>query len=199
MPGMYADEDYDLAGFCVGVVEKERIIDGSQVQAGDVLVGLASSGPHSNGYSLIRKVLETCGADLAQPFANSTLGEALLAPTRIYVKPLLPLLASIEIHALAHITGGGLPENLPRVLPTGTQAVINADSWQRPAIFQWLQEQGRIPEAEMLRTFNCGVGMVLVLAQSDVEQALKILSSSGETAWVMGEIKSAEGNTCSGN
>ncbi len=193
MPGMYAGADYDLAGFCVGVVEKERIIDGSQVQAGDVLVGLASSGPHSNGYSLIRKILETSGADLAQSFANSTLGEVLLAPTRIYVKPLLRLLESLEIHALAHITGGGLPENLPRVLPTGTQAVINTDSWQRPPIFQWLQEQGRVPESEMLRTFNCGVGMVLVLAQSEVEQALAMLSTAGETAWVMGAVKSGEG------
>ncbi len=193
MPGLYAGGDYDLAGFCVGVVEKERIIDGSQVQTGDVLVGLASSGPHSNGYSLIRKILETSAADLAQPFANSTLGEVLLTPTRIYVKPLLQLLETLEIHALAHITGGGLPENLPRVLPTGTQAVINTDSWQRPAIFQWLQEQGQVPESEMLRTFNCGVGMVLILAQSDVEQALEILSTAGETAWVMGEVKSGEG------
>ena len=189
MPGMYHGNDYDLAGFCVGVVEKSRIIDGSQVKAGDVLLGLASSGPHSNGYSLIRKVLETTSANLSDAFANSTLGELLLAPTRIYIKPLLALLEQVNVHAMAHITGGGLLENLPRVMPTDTQARIQADSWQRPAIFDWLQQQGNIDAREMYRTFNCGLGMVLVVDASEADTAIALLQEQGETAVRIGEIE----------
>ena len=191
MPGMYHGNDYDLAGFCVGVVEKSRIIDGSQVKAGDVLLGLASSGPHSNGYSLIRKVLETAGAKLDDAFADSTLGDHLLAPTRIYIKPLLQLLQQVNVHAMAHITGGGLLENLPRVMPENTQAVIRADSWQRPAIFDWLQQQGNIDDREMYRTFNCGIGMVLVVDASEADTAITLLQEQGETARRIGEIETA--------
>jgi len=191
MPGMYEGEDYDLAGFCVGVVEKDRILDGSKVAPGDVLIGLASSGPHSNGYSLIRKILSVSGASLDDAFGNTTLGRTLLAPTRIYVKPLLKLLESIGVHAFAHITGGGLPDNLPRVLADGTRAVIDTLSWERPAVFRWLQEQGGVAEAEMFRTFNCGVGMVVCVAPNDVDRALAILCAAGEQAWVLGHIDAA--------
>ncbi|WJW76062.1 phosphoribosylformylglycinamidine cyclo-ligase [Thiohalobacter sp. IOR34] len=193
MPGMYGEGDYDLAGFSVGVVEKERLIDGSRVAPGDTLIGLASSGPHSNGYSLIRKILEVSGAGLDLPLGDSTLGAALLAPTRIYVKPLLELFESIEVHALAHITGGGLPENLPRVLPKGCRARIEASSWQRPAVFDWLQTQGKVAAAEMYRTFNCGVGMVLAVAAADAETAIDQLNAAGETAWRIGEIVPGDG------
>ncbi len=194
MPGMYAGDDYDLAGFCVGVVEKSKILDGSKVAAGDVLIGLAASGPHSNGYSLIRKIIEVSGAELSQPFEGRSLGETLLEPTRIYVKPLLALLADVEVHALAHITGGGLLENLPRVMPAGTRAVIDAGSWQRPAIFDWLQQQGNVTDAEMYRTFNCGVGMVLCVNEADVEQTLAVLAEEGESASVIGRIEAAIGD-----
>ncbi len=194
MPGFYSDDDYDLAGFCVGVVEKEKLIDGSRVAPGDALLGLASSGPHSNGYSLIRKILELSGAALADPFGDSTLGDTLLTPTRLYVKPLLRLLETVDVRALAHITGGGLPENLPRVLPKGTRAVLDADSWQRPAIFTWLQDQGRVADAEMLRTFNCGVGMVACVAQADLDTALAVLRDAGETAWPLGSIATGTAN-----
>ena len=192
MPGMYSDHDYDLAGFCVGVVEKSKIIDGSRVRPGDVLLGLASSGPHSNGYSLIRKVLEVGNADLAQPFGDATLGETLLAPTRIYVRSLLDLFSRTEVHALAHITGGGLPENLPRVLPEGCHAVIERAAWQRPAIFDWLRDQGNIEEFELHRTFNCGIGMVLVVAEAEAEAARRQLHDSGETVWQIGRIEAGE-------
>jgi len=195
MPSMYEDGDYDLAGFCVGVVEKENAIDGSQVQAGDVLIGLASSGPHSNGYSLIRKVLERSQDELSSPFADSTLGEQLLAPTRIYVKSLLQLHEKINIHALSHITGGGLLENIPRVLPDNVTAVIDATSWQRPAIFDWLQEQGNVIDEEMYRTFNNGIGMVVCVAQEDAEQTLTILNELGETAYQIGQIDSSAQTT----
>lgn len=195
MPSMYEDGDYDLAGFCVGVVEKENAIDGSQVQAGDVLIGLASSGPHSNGYSLIRKVLERSQDELSTPFANSTLGEHLLAPTRIYVKSLLQLHEKINIHALSHITGGGLLENIPRVLPDNVTAVIDASSWQRPAIFDWLQEQGNVIDEEMYRTFNNGIGMVVCVAQEDAEQTLTILNELGETAYQIGQIDTSAQTT----
>ena len=188
MPGMYGEGDYDLAGFCVGVVEKKRIIDGSRVAPGDVLLGLASSGPHSNGYSLIRKILAVGGAKLDQPFEDRTLGETLLAPTRIYVKPVLQLLTQVEVHAIAHITGGGLTENLPRVLPPRTKAIIDTSSWLLPAIFQWLQQQGGVAEAEMWRTFNCGVGMVIGVAAEDAERAQAILRNAGETVWTLGRI-----------
>jgi len=192
MPGIYAQGDYDLAGFCVGIVEKSRIIQPGRVRPGDRLIGLASSGPHSNGYSLIRKVLEVSGADLAAPLGDTSLGAALLEPTRIYVKPLLALGTALEIHALAHITGGGLPENLPRVLPEGTRALIDGNSWERPEVFRWLQQQGGIAENEMLRTFNCGVGMVVCVAAGDAERSLEILRSQGEQAWLLGTIESAD-------
>jgi phosphoribosylformylglycinamidine cyclo-ligase len=193
MPGMYQAGDYDLAGFCVGVVEKKRIIDASRVQVGDALLGLASSGPHSNGYSLIRKILTVSGASLDQPLADSTLGEALLAPTRIYVKPVLKLLEQIKVHAIAHITGGGLTENLPRVLPANTKAIIDTTRWQRPAIFQWLQQQGGVAETEMRRTFNCGVGLVVCVAADAADAAMALLQDAGETIWQLGHIATNEG------
>ncbi len=191
MPGMYQNDDYDLAGFCVGVVEKSRILDGSRVQAGDHLLGLASSGPHSNGYSLIRKVIEVSGASLSEAFDGSTLGETLLAPTTIYVKPLLRLMAGLPVHALAHITGGGLPENLPRVLPDGAQALIQRSRWTQPPIFDWLARAGNIDDAEMLRTFNCGIGMVAVMPADAIEPARELLAEAGVESRDIGEIVAA--------
>jgi phosphoribosylformylglycinamidine cyclo-ligase len=188
MPGMYQGEDYDLAGFCVGVAEKVNLIDGHSVSNGDVLLGLTSSGPHSNGYSLIRKVIEVAGADLKQPFADSTLGETLLEPTKIYVKSVLALQDQIKIKALSHITGGGLIENLPRVMPEYMQANIDGKSWEMPAIFKWLQENGNIQQREMYRTFNCGIGMVLVVAKEDAEQAQSILTDLGEEVVILGNM-----------
>jgi len=190
MPGMYQGDDYDLAGFCVGVVEKERIIDGSTVRPGDSLIGLASSGPHSNGYSLIRKIIEVSGADLGADFHGRPLGEVLLEPTRIYIKPLLELIRRAEVHALAHITGGGLLENIPRVLPAGTRAVIDTNAWQWPPVFRWLQEQGRVSESEMHRTFNCGIGMVVCVSAGQTQFAIDLLRSAGEQAVHLGEIES---------
>lgn len=195
MPSMYEDGDYDLAGFCVGIAEKSNVIDGSKVQAGDILIGLASSGPHSNGYSLIRKIIERSQVDLSSQFEDSTLGEHLLSPTRIYVKSLLQLADSIDIHALSHITGGGLLENIPRVLPEGVDAVIRSDSWQRPVIFDWLQEHGNVIDEEMYRTFNNGIGMVICIAESDKEQALALLSQTGETAYEIGTIEASNSTT----
>ncbi|HAN29306.1 MAG TPA: phosphoribosylformylglycinamidine cyclo-ligase [Haliea salexigens] len=192
MPGMYEGEDYDLAGFCVGVVEKADIIDGSKVEAGDTLIAIASSGPHSNGYSLIRKILEVSGASLQQPFGDSTLGETLLTPTLIYVKALLALFGEVEVKALSHITGGGLPENLPRVLPADCRAVVDTASWSWPPIFQWLQEQGNVATPEMYRTFNCGVGMVLCVAPSATRTTLDLLAREGLTAWQLGTIEHGE-------
>jgi phosphoribosylformylglycinamidine cyclo-ligase len=194
MPGMYDGDDYDLAGFCVGVVEKNKIIDGSKVAAGDAIIGLQSSGPHSNGYSLVRKIIEVSGADLNEDFHGKPLGKTLLAPTRIYVKALLALLEKVDVHALAHITGGGLLENLPRVMPEGTQAVIDSQAWQRPPVFDWLQENGNVESTEMYRTFNCGVGMVLCVAESDVTQTLATLTEQGEIATVIGNIQTTENN-----
>jgi phosphoribosylformylglycinamidine cyclo-ligase len=191
MPSMYEDGDYDLAGFCVGVVEKEAVIDGSKVAAGDKLIGLAASGPHSNGYSLIRKILERSGQSLSSAFDGATLGEKLLAPTKIYVKSLLQLNGKVSIHALSHITGGGLLENIPRVLPEGVKAVIDASSWQRPAVFDWLQENGNVTDKEMYRTFNNGIGMVIVVAENDVSEALAVLNSAGEQASLIGQIETA--------
>ena len=193
MPGMYSEDDYDLAGFCVGVVEKDRVIDGSKVSAGDVLIGLGSTGPHSNGYSLVRKIIETAGASLGDAFEDSTLGETLLVPTRIYVKSVLALLKAIDIHAIAHITGGGLPGNLPRVLPADTQAIIDGNSWSTPPIFRWLQENGQVAQSEMYRTFNCGIGMVLVVGESEVDKALALLTKTGETAQVIGSVVAGNG------
>ena len=195
MPSMYEDGDYDLAGFCVGIAEKSKVIDGSKVQAGDVLIGLASSGPHSNGYSLIRKIIERSNARLDTEFSGSTLGECLLSPTRIYIKSLLQLADTINIHALSHITGGGLLENIPRVLPEGVNAIINADSWQRPAIFDWLQEQGNVIDEEMYRTFNNGIGMVVCVAENDKEKALAMLQQAGETAYEIGSIEQNDSQT----
>ena len=188
MPGMYQNGDLDLAGFCVGVVEKDGIIDGSQVKAGDAIIGLASSGPHSNGYSLIRKVLTDTDTDLSDPFEQSTFADALMTPTRIYIKPVLEVLKKFGIKGIAHITGGGLLENIPRVLPVGVAAEINCDSWQWPAIFQWLQTVGNIDTQEMYRTFNCGVGLVLIVAPADVEDMIAGLNDNGETAWMLGKI-----------
>jgi phosphoribosylformylglycinamidine cyclo-ligase len=192
LPGFYQDGDYDLAGFCVGIVEFARIIDGSRVAAGDVILGIASSGLHSNGYSLARKVLERSGAPRDMILDGAPLMERLLAPTRIYVKPLLALLAKVEVHALAHITGGGLPENLPRVLPEGMMATIDLGSWQRPAVFDWLQSEGGIADAELYRTFNCGLGMAVVLPEAAAGAAIALLAEHGERAWIAGRIDAGE-------
>ena len=191
MPGMYEGEDYDLAGFCVGVVEKSEIIDGSRVQAGDVLLALPSSGPHSNGYSLVRKIIEVAGVDINQTqLDGQPLTDLLMAPTRIYVKALLQLIKQTgTVKAMAHITGGGLLENIPRVLPANTGARIDLDSWQRPAVFNWLQEQGNVDETEMHRVLNCGVGMVICVAREDAPQALKGLDDAGEKPWIIGSIE----------
>ncbi|WP_438970045.1 phosphoribosylformylglycinamidine cyclo-ligase [Methylophaga sp.] len=194
MPSMYEEGDYDLAGFCVGVVEKDAVIDGTKVAAGNKLIGLAASGPHSNGYSLIRKILERSGQSLDNAFDGATLGEKLLAPTRIYVKSLLQLNQTISIHALSHITGGGLLENIPRVLPEGVKAVIDASSWQRPAVFDWLQEQGNVEDTEMYRTFNNGIGMVIVVAEDDADKAIALLNEAGESASLIGYIETANTN-----
>ena len=192
MPGMYEGDDYDLAGFCVGIVEKSKIINGDNVAAGDVLIALPSSGPHSNGYSLIRKIVEVSQANLDTPMAGTTLGKALMEPTRIYVKALLAALKNIQINALCHITGGGLTENIPRVLPANTKAVIDSNSWELPAVFQWLQEQGNVTAEEMYRTFNCGVGMVVCVPSDQVDAALTELSQPNEPAFVIGQIATAD-------
>jgi phosphoribosylformylglycinamidine cyclo-ligase len=193
MPGMYQDEDYDLAGFCVGIVDKSAIITADRVRAGDVLVALGSSGAHSNGYSLIRKVLELTKADPARPFDGATLGERLLAPTRIYVRTLLTLIDEFDVHGLAHITGGGITENLPRCLADGSRAVVDLASWSRPAIFRWLKDEGGIAEAELLRTFNCGVGMIACLPSDQAEAACARLAGLGEQAWVIGRVEAGDG------
>ncbi|NOX27609.1 MAG: phosphoribosylformylglycinamidine cyclo-ligase [Gammaproteobacteria bacterium] len=188
MPGMYASGDFDLAGFCVGIVERDEIIDGSGCSEGDVLIGIASSGPHSNGYSLVRKVLEISGQPLDSEFQNHTLGDALMAPTKIYVKTILELLKSHSVKAISHITGGGLSENLPRVLPKDLSAEINLNAWTRPEIFNWLSQQGNISNADMLLTFNCGVGMVLCVDANNETAILKSLEQLGEQAWSIGRL-----------
>ena len=193
MPGMYADGEYDLAGFCVGIVEKSKMLDGSKVQVGDKLIGIASSGPHSNGNSLIRKIIAHSHAELTESFNGKTLGAALLEPTRIYVKSLLQLLDKVPVHALAHITGGGLTENLPRVLHDGIHAHINLANWEFPAIFKWLQDKGNVSLADMLITFNCGIGMIICVAAEDEQATLETLSQLGETAFVISELVAAEG------
>lgn len=193
MPGMYEGEDYDLAGFCVGVVEKADIIDGTKVSAGDALIALASSGPHSNGYSLIRKVLEVSKADPQQDLNGKPLIEHLLEPTKIYVKSVLKLIEESDVHAMAHITGGGFWENIPRVLPANAKAVIDGASWQWPVVFDWLKTNGNISQHEMYRTFNCGVGMIIALPADKVEAALSLLEAAGEQAWLIGSIASREG------
>ena len=190
MPGMYEGDDYDLAGFCVGVVEKDHIIDGSRVAPGDQLIALASSGPHSNGYSLIRKVIEVTDADLNAPLAEGrSLLDALMEPTQIYNRPLLELQTTVDIHAMAHITGGGILENLPRVLPKGCGAAVERSSWQLPPVFDWLQRAGRIEDNELFRTFNCGVGMILAVSAEQLDGALSTLANLELQAWRVGEIR----------
>jgi len=194
MPGMYTGGDFDLAGFCVGIVEKDNILDGSKVKAGDKLIGIASSGPHSNGYSLIRKILETSNASLDDSLNGKPLGQALLEPTKIYVKSLLELLKTVPIHALAHITGGGLTENLPRVLPEGLDASINLAAWELPETFKWLQEKGNVSQADMLTTFNCGIGMIVCVDAENEAETMAILAQQGETAFAVGEIVASSGD-----
>lgn len=188
LPGMYHGEDYDLAGFSVGIVEKAKIIDGSKVAAGDVIIGLASSGPHSNGYSLIRKVLEVSNTSPDMDLEGVPLIERLMAPTRIYVKPLLTLLEKVDVHAMAHITGGGLLENIPRVIPEGLGVQLDTGAWQLPPLFEWLASEGNITAREMYRTFNCGIGMTVIVASGDAENALSALNEAGEDAAVIGEV-----------
>jgi phosphoribosylformylglycinamidine cyclo-ligase len=189
MPGMYHGADYDLAGFAVGVVEKDRIIDGSATRAGDVVLGLPSSGPHSNGFSLIRKILEVSGADPRSPLGGVPLIDRLMMPTRIYVKPLLALLGEVPVHGLAHITGGGLLDNVPRVLPDGLEAVLERQAWAREPVFEWLQSEGQVPDAEMYRVFNCGIGMTVQVAAADAGRAIEILGKSGQPALVIGDVR----------
>ena len=189
MPGMYPHDEYDLAGFAVGAVEKERIITGATIQAGDIVLGIASSGAHSNGYSLIRKIIEHSHADLSADFHGQPLADAIMAPTRIYVKPLLALINQLPVKGLAHITGGGLVENVPRILPGQLAAVLHRDAWEMPPLFRWLQQQGNVTDHEMARVFNCGIGMAVVVAPEHAENALHSLRAAGETAWRIGEIK----------
>jgi phosphoribosylformylglycinamidine cyclo-ligase len=190
MPGMYHGADYDLAGFCVGVVEKDAIIDGSKTRAGDVVLGLPSSGPHSNGFSLIRKILQLSEADIESDLEGVSLIDRLMAPTRIYVKPLLKLIAEVQLHGLSHITGGGLLDNIPRVVPDGLETVLERSSWRREAVFDWLQQQGKIADAEMYRVFNCGIGMTVHVAANDAQRAIGVLREAGQEALVIGEIRS---------
>ena len=191
MPGMYEGDDYDLAGFCVGVVEKADIIDGTNVKPGDALIALASSGPHSNGYSLIRKIIEVSQGDLSQPMGTGTLADALMEPTRIYVKPVLELIKNVQVNALSHITGGGLLENIPRVIPDSAKAQIDTSSWDIPEVFKWIQAGGNVDPIEMYRTLNCGVGMVIVVPQADALKAIDLLNNAGENAWQIGSISLA--------
>jgi phosphoribosylformylglycinamidine cyclo-ligase len=193
MPGMYHGEDYDLAGFCVGVVEKESIIDGSSIDAGDAVIGLASSGPHSNGYSLIRKLLAQSQTSARTMLDGRSLFERLLTPTRIYVKPLLELIRAQPVRGLAHITGGGLTDNVPRVLPEGLEVVLERRRWQRDPVFEWLQRTGRIDRNEMYRTFNCGIGMIAILPAQNADAAVTLLNSLGETATVIGAVRRGGG------
>jgi phosphoribosylformylglycinamidine cyclo-ligase len=193
MPGMYPVGEYDLAGFAVGVVEKDAIIDGSRIRPGDVVLGLASSGAHSNGYSLIRRILERSNADVAKPFGESgTLGDAIMAPTRIYVKPLLALMQALPVKGLAHITGGGLTDNIPRILKDGLTAVIDRSAWTLPPLFQWLQREGNVADAEMHRVFNCGIGMVVVVAEEHAGSAMELLGAAGERVTPIGRIEATQ-------
>ena len=188
MPGMYPSGEYDLAGFAVGVVEKRKIINGSTIKAGDAVLGLASSGAHSNGYSLVRRIIAEKKVDLSAKLDGQTLSDLILAPTRIYVKPMLQLMEKIAVKGMAHITGGGIVDNLPRVLSEGLTAHIDGKSWPRPPLFQWLQEQGLVAEAEMLRVFNCGIGMIVIVAEADAKAAADNLRTAGETVWRIGSI-----------
>jgi phosphoribosylformylglycinamidine cyclo-ligase len=192
MPGMYPDGEYDLAGFAVGAVEKSEIIDGSRIQAGDVVLGLASSGAHSNGYSLIRRIIDRAKPDLSANFHGKTLAEAIMAPTRIYVKPLLALMQAVPVKGLAHITGGGLVDNVPRILPADLAAVLEKDAWPLPPLFQWLQREGNVADAEMHRVFNCGIGMVVVVGREYERQAAELLAAAGETVFPVGRIQACQ-------
>ena len=195
MPGMYEGEDYDLAGFCVGIVEKADIIDGSKVKAGDKLVAVASSGPHSNGYSLVRKIIEVSKAHLESKLEDGqVIADALMAPTRIYVKPALKLIGATEVHAMCHVTGGGFQENIPRVLPDNAKVVVDTDSWNWPAVFNWLQTQGGVATSEMFRTFNCGVGLIVVVPEDKADAAVALLNAEGEQAWVLGDVVARNGD-----
>ena len=190
MPGMYPEGEYDLAGFAVGVVEKSKIITGQSIVPGDVVLGLPSSGAHSNGYSLVRKILAVAKPDLAAPFdGGRTLADAIMEPTRIYVKPMQAMMAELPVKGMAHITGGGLTENVPRVLPEAVKAVIEKSAWQRPKLFQWLQSEGNVAESEMHRVFNCGIGMVVVVARENAAEALRLLNDAGEKALEIGRIE----------
>jgi phosphoribosylformylglycinamidine cyclo-ligase len=190
MPGMYHGADYDLAGFCVGVVEKDAIIDGSKTTSGDVVLGLPSSGPHSNGFSLIRKILKLSDADISADLQGISLIDRLMAPTRIYVKPLLKLISEVAVHGLSHITGGGLVDNIPRVLPDGLEVILERRSWHRDPVFEWLQQQGNIADAEMYRVFNGGIGMTVHVSAHDAQRAIGILRDAGQEALVIGSIRS---------
>ena len=193
MPGMYAEGEYDLAGFAVGVVEKSAIVDGRDIVPGDAVLGLAASGAHSNGYSLVRKILERAKPDLGADFHGRPLGEALLEPTRIYVKPLLALMRQMPAKGMAHITGGGLVENVPRMLPETVKAVISRSAWPMPPLFQWLQREGKVAEAEMHRVFNCGIGMAVVVAAKHADAAVRTLSGAGETVFRIGRVEARKG------
>ena len=189
MPGMYPEGEYDLAGFCVGVVERDRIIDGRSIRPGDRLIGLASSGAHSNGYSLIRRILEREQPDLAGDLGGRPLGDVLLEPTRIYVRSVLPLIAALPVKGIAHITGGGITGNVPRMLPAGGRAVVRERAWPRPALFDWLQRNGNVARDEMHRVFNCGIGLVIAVADTDLARALDLLRGAGETAYDIGHVE----------
>jgi len=190
MPGMYHGDDYDLAGFCVGIVEKDAIIDGSRTAAGDIVLGLPSSGPHSNGFSMIRKILQVSGADLETDLDGVSLGDRLMSPTRIYVKALLRLVGALPVHGLSHITGGGLVDNIPRVIPDGLEVILERKAWRRDPVFEWLQNAGRVADEEMYRVFNCGIGMTIQVAPQDADRAASILHEAGQEALVIGEVKS---------
>jgi phosphoribosylformylglycinamidine cyclo-ligase len=192
MPSMYPDGEYDLAGFAVGAVEKSEIIDGKSIHPGDVVLGLASSGAHSNGYSLIRKIIERAKPDLKMDIGGVPLADAVMAPTRIYVRSLLALMPAVRIKGMAHITGGGLTENIPRVLPKHLTAVIERSEWPMPPLFQWLQKEGQVADAEMHRVFNCGIGMVVIVAEADAGAAMQLLSAAGEQVYHIGLIKTRE-------
>jgi len=189
MPGMYPEGEYDLAGFCVGAVEKSKVITGKDIKVGDAVIGLTSSGCHSNGYSLVRKILERAKPDLNADFHGRPLGEVLLEPTRIYVKPVLALMKEVNVKGVAHITGGGLLENVPRVLPDDVYAALFSATWPRPPLFDWLQEQGEVEDREMHRVFNCGIGMVVIVAQEDADRTMKLLTEAGETPYRIGSIE----------
>jgi phosphoribosylformylglycinamidine cyclo-ligase len=188
MPGMYPPGEYDLAGFAVGAVEKSKIITGNTIVPGDVVLAIGSSGAHSNGYSLVRKIIERAGAKPTDDLGGRPLGDVVMAPTEIYVKPLLKLITEIDVKGMAHITGGGLVDNVPRVLPENTQAVLHRDSWQMPELFRWLQMKGGVADAEMVRVFNCGIGMVVIVSPSQADAAIKSLTAQGLKAWTVGEV-----------